>query len=393
MSQKRSRISRSASSDAEHLRPGRSDSHQFSLRFYIPVVVVISFCIVGLIVFSIYQQNTSSGLRQAIERDFINRRYLEAELKWEKLAQVHPEQISPEDRIQWAVAALRADHMESALSILNQWRQNSPEKPEGWLMILDIYRFLGQPDKIMDAFEELRLQETAFRSAPVLMKVTIGLLTDLDPEEVRDRLKRWADAEQNSPMAAATLQQRYLENPLPSDPSRDERLRACRQLVSRFPDSIESHAVLAELLMTSGLMDEAAEILQNWPGNRDNDVNYHRLSGRYLQDVRLDHANAIISFQKVLEKLPHDWKTRYRLARALKAVGHLKESQDESVRMLETREKLEPASLEPIIRNAFPRGKAPEPASMIVLLNNLNLIRLAESWQDWQAEQSTLRIR
>lgn len=360
------------------------------VRLIIAVLIVV---FLSAIVLSVLRGDSQSALRITIEKDFQNKRYAEAEKGWERLFLMNSDFISPADRLQWATAALRADHPASALKILKKWQQDSPEKPDGWLMILDIYRFLGQTDQTILTFNEIRNHETARRSAPVLVKATLGMLTDLDPEEVRDRLSRWNKAEPGQPIAQAALQQRYLDNPMPNDPGRDERLQTCRDLLQRFPASTQARAVLAELLMVSGLAVEATRTVENWPEADRQGIVYHRILGRYLQDIRHDQNQAIIAFQMVLQSMPHDWKTRYRLARALKAVGRHDESRFESNKMLKIREKLDPINLEPIIREAFPKGKPPVISKLTALLNDLDLDALAKSWTAWEQDQLQLKIK
>jgi len=331
------------------------------------------------------------AVRKKIENDLQQSRYTDAEAGYARLAGLKSGRISPQDLQDWATAALRADHPSVAMRLLEQWSDKSPDKPEGWVIFLDLLRVLGQTDRIIEITDQIAANEIARRSPEVLMTATLGLLTDLEPALIRQRLTRWAAAEPGEPLAAAALLQRYNENPLPDDPSRDNRLQSARSLLEKFPDNIDIRQALVEMLLTSGQFEEAGKLLQDWPAAGQNSVGFQRLKGRYLQDSIQDYQNAIASFEMVLKKASYDWKTRYRLARALKAVGKEKEAASESARMLEIREILDPTRLEPIIRQAFPKGKAPEPFQIISLLNKIGLNSLARSWQSWLDIQLQLK--
>lgn len=331
------------------------------------------------------------AVRKKIENDLQQSRYADAEAGYAWLAGLKSGRISPQDLQDWATAALRADHPSVAMRLLEQWSDKSPDKPEGWVIFLDLLRVLGQTDRIIEITDQIAANEIARRSPEVLMTATLGLLTDLEPALIRQRLTRWAAAEPGEPLAAAALLQRYNENPLPDDPSRDNRLQSARSLLEKFPDNIDIRQALVEMLLTSGQFEEAGKLLQDWPAAGQNSVGFQRLKGRYLQDSMQDYQNAIASFEFVLKKTPYDWKTRYRLARALKAVGKEKEAATESARMLEIREILDPTRLEPIIRQAFPKGKTPEPSQIISLLNKIGLNSLARSWQSWLDIQLQLK--
>jgi hypothetical protein len=61
--------------------------------------------------------------------------------------------------------------------------------------------------------------------------------------------------------------------------------------------------------------------------------------------------------------------------------------------MLEIREILEPARLEPIIRNAFPKGKSPEPVKLIEILEKIGLKQLSDGWKTWLKDRSQFQLR
>ena len=337
--------------------------------------------------------NTENKLRLAIEKTAKANQFAESEKAWQKLSIARPESVTAKDRVAWATAALRADHPGAALSILDQWKSASPEMPDGWLLLLDLLRVLGDADQFSSELNALLQTPVARRTSSVLSSATLGLLTDLDQSDVRSRLKKWVEKEPDQPLAQAALLLRYATNPLPDDPSRDVRLQEARELLQRFPQSLMARSALVETLFNSGLYEEAAEALEGWPQAGRNSTAWHRLQGRRLQDQDQNPAAAVTEFQQVLKSMPHDWKTRYRLARALKASGSPDEANLQARRMTEIREMLEPTALEPILKRAIPKGRPPEPSPLIELLQRLQLHELAKSWLYWQTSQRLMQAR
>ena len=336
---------------------------------------------------------TEASLRRHIQTATKNNQFSLAETNWQKLNRAKPAAITAQDRIAWATAALRADHPGAALAILDEWKNTSAETPDGWLLILDLLRVLGDADLFAAQLEILLQSPAAMRSPSVLSSATLGLLTDLDQAEVRSRLTRWVENEPDQPLAQAALLLRYAQNPLPEDPSRDIRLAQARKLLQLFPDSWMARSALVETLFNSGLYDEAAGVLQTWPQNARQTTAWHRLEGRRLQDQAQKPAAAIAEFQQVLKWMPQDWKTRYRLARALMAAGMADEARRQARRMTEIREMLDPTALEPILKRAMPKGQPPEPPALIELLQRLELEKLATGWLDWQKSRQLIQPR
>ena len=91
--------------------------------------------------------------------------------------------------------------------------------------------------------------------------------------------------------------------------------------------------------------------------------------------------------------MPHDWKTRYRLARALAASGKIEESRNEARRMSEIRESLDPIQLGELLKSALPKGRSPEPDRLVGLLKKIGLNPLADAWIQWESDQKILNRR
>ena len=387
MSQKNSKSHKARTQN----QAGRNSSSRQSSVRWLFATLLLAVMIMALMIWNFTRGfNSERRIRESLQASFLKKDPVETLLLWDRLQEKHPESLTEKDLVDWATTALRADRPMQALNILNIWKKKNPENPNGWLLLLDIYRILGQSEEILKVFNELKPYRNVSLSAAVLAKVTLGLITDIDPQEVRSRLESWVRTEQNHASAASALLQRYLDNPLADDPNRDEQLQMGRDLVKRFPESMEARLVLFELFMTSGLSAEASELLQNWPESGRDRIAYYRLTGRFLQDFREDHQSAALAFQKALSQMPYDWKTRYRLARAYKATGREFESRSESVLMLKMRERLEPAVLEPQLNQAFPQGQPPVPYQLIALLKDLELLELAEAWSQWMEFQQKL---
>ena len=106
-----------------------------------------------------------------------------------------------------------------------------------------------------------------------------------------------------------------------------------------------------------------------------------RLRGRW--DLEYDHhpEQAASALQSALIDLPQDWRSWYRLARALHVVGRETESQQAAQAVSRIREVLDPLALEPRLRTAF--DHLDDPAALRDLANlceRVGLSRLANGW-------------
>ena len=130
-----------------------------------------------------------------------------------------------------------------------------------------------------------------------------------------------------------------------------------------------------------GIWGRAA--LDAWPGpESDRDARYWRLRGRW--DLEYDHepGRAVEAFRKVLADQPHDWRTRYRLARALRQEGRDKEASVEAESVQRTREVLDPLTLGPRLDSAL--GRLNDPSFRLELAEickRAGLSRLADVWK------------
>lgn len=332
-------------------------------------------------------------LRKEIENLTKAGKYADVEATFKQLDAREPGAITSKDKIAWATAALRADHPGAARKILDRWKEESGDSIDGWLLVLDLDRVLGDLDLLTSDIESLLQSDRIVPTSALLTSATLGILTDLDQAEVRKRLNRWVESEPDEPLAQAALLLRYTTNPMPEDPPRDLRLQQARKLLEHFPSNTSARLVLVESLLNAGLYDEAVATLDEWPANLKNSTAWHRLNGRRLQDVNREPAFAIPELQKVLKQMPQDWKTRYRLSRSFMASGNAEEARKEALRMTETRELLDPVTLEPILKQSFPKGRPPELKTLLELLDRLELKSFADAWRKWRQAQEMLNYR
>jgi thioredoxin-like negative regulator of GroEL len=130
---------------------------------------------------------------------------------------------------------------------------------------------------------------------------------------------------------------------------------------------------LVSTLADAGDPDAGRAALEAWP-ETGRDARYWRLRGRW--DLEYDHHpdRAEASFRRALTELPHDWKTRIRLARTLRSLGREPEARTEAATVARLRERLDPAALGPRLA----RG---DPADLAELTAAAGLTRLAAAWR------------
>jgi thioredoxin-like negative regulator of GroEL len=85
----------------------------------------------------------------------------------------------------------------------------------------------------------------------------------------------------------------------------------------------------------------------------------------------------------VVAELPHDWQARYRLARALNALGRRDEARAQAEAVARLRERLDPVRIGPLLDDALARADT-DPAArseLAGLLDQIELSALAEAWR------------
>jgi thioredoxin-like negative regulator of GroEL len=205
-------------------------------------------------------------------------------------------------------------------------------------------------------------------------------LTDLPDDQIRMMLHRWIDADPDDLNAQIALWQRISLQPRASDPDRPSVLAALEALLAKQPDHIGAREALITALADSGEPDRGRDLLEAWPVPK-RDTRYWRLRGRW--DLEYDHRpqQAVAALQTALVDLPQDWRSWYRLARALHILGRADESQQATEAVTRIREVLDPLSLEPRLHAAF--DNLDDPAALrdlAAVCKQVGLKQLAEAW-------------
>ena len=134
-------------------------------------------------------------------------------------------------------------------------------------------------------------------------------------------------------------------------------------------------------LADAGEADRSQATLEEWPA-QEHDGRYWRLRGRF--ELEHDHLSqqAVNSLQKALRDFPQDWRTHYRLARALKNLGRLDEARREAETVSRLRELLDPLFLVPRLEASFAQLDKPTTReSLAEVCAGVGLDHLADAWR------------
>ncbi len=253
--------------------------------------------------------------------------------------------------------------------------------PEPYLLLLEMLRVEGRTIEAQDlgwrAYESV--PETSRRL--VLKALTLALLADAPEAVARGTLSRWSAVDPDDFEARIALLRRMAANPRPDDPRLSARIAEIRAILDRHPDSISAREALILALAESGDPEQGQAVLEAWP-EASRDVRFDRIKGRWVLENDRKPAAAIPLFRQTLGRLPHDWKTRNRLARALNATGQEAKAQQEARAVERLREILDPGALGR--RLDADLAKLDEPKSRLDLADlceSVGLDRLAEAWR------------
>jgi tetratricopeptide (TPR) repeat protein len=255
---------------------------------------------------------------------------------------------------------------------------------EPWRLRLELLRVEDR------ALEAQAVGWEAYRAVPsrtrrqVLRDLTLAQLADLPDDLARTTLARWAaaDPSEPDPDARVALLARMATMPRGDDPDRAARIVELTALLARAPLNLAAREALIVALADAGEPDRGRQVLDAWPGPESSrDARYWRLRGRW--DLDYDHRpdRAAEAFARALADLPHDWKTRFRLARALHALGREADARREAEVVGRTREALDPETLGP--RLAVDLDRTGDPAALLDLADlcaRAGLTRLANAW-------------
>lgn len=260
-----------------------------------------------------------------------------------------------------------------------------PKAAKAWALRLEILRV---EDRWFDAsrigweaFEALAPEDRA----AVLREMTLAAVSDLPDDLARDTLKKWIAADPEDVEAEAALWRRIGGDPRSDDPDRPTRLARLETLVAKHPDRPDVRETLATLLADGGDVERGREVLDAWP-EAARDARFDRLDGRWKLDYEGRPEEAVAALSRASEAAPHDWRTHYRLARALTILGR----RDEAARAARTtariREALDPMTLGPALEDAFARLDRPSARATIAdACARVGLERLARAWRELPA--------
>lgn len=256
-----------------------------------------------------------------------------------------------------------------------------PGDPVPWLLLLEILRV---EDRQIEAQE---IGWDAYRSVRgpsrrlVLRAMTLALLADAPDDLARTTLARWSDADPSDVNARVALLQRIAVSPTTEDPDRASRVASLSAIVAAHPGHVGAYEALVMALADSGDPDRGRGVLNTWPAQA-RDARYARIKGRW--DLEYDHkpAQAVEAFRESLKVLPHDWRTRYRLARALRNAGREDEAKQAAVDVEKLREALDPVVLGQRLDKDLAALDDPKSRlDLAELCRKTGLLKLADAWR------------
>ncbi|WP_165246550.1 tetratricopeptide repeat protein [Paludisphaera soli] len=260
-----------------------------------------------------------------------------------------------------------------------------PKLAKAWALRLEILRV---EDRWFDAsavgweaFEAVAPEDRA----AVLRELTLAAISDLPDDLARDALKKWIAADPEDVEAEAALQRRIGADPRSDDPDRPTRLARLEELVARHSGSPSAREALATLLADGGDVERGREVLDAWP-EPARDGRYDRLVGRWKLEYDARPEEAVGPLARAIEAAPHDWRTHYRLARALTILGRREEAAKEAKATARIREALDPMTLGPALEDAFAKVDRPSARATIAdACARVGLDRLARAWRELPA--------
>jgi Flp pilus assembly protein TadD len=259
-----------------------------------------------------------------------------------------------------------------------------PADTEPWRLLLGILRVEDRTYEAERVVWESYDRVPAESRRDVLRELTLALLAqDFLEETARATLKRWIAADPADIEARVALLQRIASQPLGSDPDRPARLAELEGLAAEHPDHVGAREALVSALADAGEPDRGRAVLDAWPGPESGrDARYWRLRGRWELEYDRHPDRAESAFRRALEAIPQDWRTWYRLARALRQLGRAAEAQRAAEAVGRIREALEPAALGPRLDDDFRHLDDPRALrDLAALTAQAGLTRLADAWR------------
>ena len=256
-----------------------------------------------------------------------------------------------------------------------------PGAKEPWLLRLELLRL---EDRVVEARQVASRALGAVGPGArreVRKAATLALLAEAPDALARATLARWIAADPGDLDARVALARRVAAMPGPGDPDAAGRIRELEGWLASEPGHVEAREALVLALADAGEGARGRAVLEGWPeGVRD--ARYARLRGRW--DLDYDHrpARAVDWLRRALEDLPNDWRTRARLARALRAAGREAEARREAEAVARMKEALDPEALGRRLTADLDRLDAADArADLADLCGLAGLADLAEGWR------------
>jgi tetratricopeptide (TPR) repeat protein len=350
-----------------------------SLRaFAVLAAVGLSLLILGAIVW-LSAGGWSSWLRARAESAAEARDWPRALANWRGYHEVAP--ASADTMLSEARAALANDRLALARGDLERATALDPRLAAAWLVRLDLLRVEDR------SFEALRLAREALEAVapgdrrPILARATLAALAELPDDEARSRVARWLAVDPGNVDAQVARLVRLAANPHPDDPPRAERIAELSVILQANPKHVPAREALVNALADAGEVDRGREALDGWP-EAERDARYDRLRARWDLDYDHQPARAAEGYARALVDLPHDWKSHYGLARALRALGRDREATREAEVVSRLRERLEPRRLGQRLSGDLANLDEPRAAvDLADLCAGVGLSALADAWR------------
>jgi tetratricopeptide (TPR) repeat protein len=307
---------------------------------------------------------------------------------WEAINQT--KQATAHSLLEEARACLALNRAAQAERALIRATGAGPTDPAPWLLRL---RILHMENRTLEA---QHVGWAAYSSVPplarrdILQALTLALLTDPPDDFARDQLNRWISADPTDVDAQVALLSRIADQPRGGDPDRNTRIATLTSLLERHPDDPPTREALIIAFVDAGELDRGREVLDAWPA-QTRDARYYRLRGRWDLEYEQQPEEAVRAFRRALTDQPHDWRTHYRLSRALSMLGQAEEAHDEAESVSRLREILEPDNLgRRLVADFDHLDERKSRLDLATLCDSVSLERLADAWRIEGAAQAPL---
>jgi hypothetical protein len=141
-------------------------------------------------------------------------------------------------------------------------------------------------------------------------------------------------------------------------------------------------------LADAGEIDRGRAVLDAWPAG--DDPRRDRLRARFVLDYDRKPEEAAEALGRVVARIPHDWRSHYHRARALRAVGRIDDANRAADMARRLRERLDPARLAArLVEDLREPVRSPALRDLAELCRELGLSRLAEEWERLAARRGS----